>query len=170
MTIKDKQLETESLDVFWMQHAIELAKKAEAEGEVPVGAVIVKDDVVVGEGWNRPIIDNDPTAHAEMMALRAAAQTLNNYRLNDTTLYVTLEPCCMCAGAIIHARVSRVVYGAIDPKAGAVTSMFEILGTDKLNHKVEVKGELLADECGLLLTEFFRNKRKLKREIKCELD
>lgn len=155
--------EQESLDIFWMQHALELAKRAESEGEVPVGAVIIHNDEVIGEGWNRPITDNDPTAHAEIMALRAAAKKMNNYRLLDTTLYVTLEPCIMCTGAIIHSRVKRVVYGATDPKAGAAESAFTILGTDSLNHKVNVAAGILSGECGHILTEFFRNKRNEKK-------
>lgn len=161
--------EQESLDIFWMQHALELAHRAESEGEVPVGAVVVYDEQVIGEGWNRPIVDNDPTAHAEVMALRAAAKKINNYRLLDSTLYVTLEPCIMCAGAIIHSRVKRVVYGAFDPKAGASESVFTILGTDCLNHKVDVENGILADECGQILTEFFRKKRKeKKRDKQCD--
>jgi len=161
--------EQESLDIFWMQHALELAKRAESEGEVPVGAVVVYDDQVIGEGWNRPITDNDPTAHAEIMALRSAAKKINNYRLIDTTLYVTLEPCIMCTGAIIHSRVKRVVYGALDPKAGASESAFSILGTDCLNHKVEVNNGILSEDCGRILTAFFRNKREeKKRGKKCD--
>jgi tRNA(adenine34) deaminase len=155
--------EQNDLDIFWMQHALELAKRAESEGEVPVGAVVVYDEQVIGEGWNRPINDNDPTAHAEIMALRSAAKKIRNYRLLDTTLYVTLEPCIMCSGAIIHSRVKRVVYGALDPKAGAAESAFNILGTDCLNHLVNVAGGTLATECGHLLTDFFRNKRKEKK-------
>lgn len=151
------------LDIFWMQHALELAKRAESEGEVPVGAVVVYDEQVIGEGWNRPINDNDPTAHAEIMALRAAAKNINNYRLLETTLYVTLEPCIMCTGAIIHSRVKRVVYGALDPKAGAAESAFNILGTDCLNHLVNVEGGTMAKECGHVLTDFFRKKRKEKK-------
>lgn len=136
-----------------------LALRAAREGEVPVGAVLVKDGDVIGEGWNRPIGSCDPTAHAEIQALRAAAKNINNYRLLDTTLYVTLEPCAMCAGAIIHARVKRVVFGAYDPKGGAAGSVFEILGTDKLNHRLEFTAGILEDECANLLTEFFRIKR-----------
>ena len=114
-------------DLIYMQRAIELARHAEAEGEVPVGALIVYDDKIIAEGWNTPITGNDPTAHAEIKALRAAADTIKNYRLLDTTLYVTLEPCVMCAGAIIHARVKRVVFGATDPKTGAAGSVFDVL-------------------------------------------
>ena len=155
--------EQESLDIFWMQHALELANRAESEGEVPVGAIVVYDEQVIGEGWNRPIIDNDPTAHAEIMALRSAAKKTNNYRLVDTTLYVTLEPCIMCTGAIIHSRVKRVVYGATDPKAGASESAFNILGTDCLNHQVNIERGVLAQECAHVLTEFFRKKRQEKK-------
>lgn len=158
--------EQESLDIFWMQHALELAKRAESEGEVPVGAVVVYDEQVIGEGWNSPISDNDPTAHAEIMALRSAAKKINNYRLLDTTLYVTLEPCIMCTGAITHSRVKRVVYGATDPKAGAAESAFEILGRDSLNHQVDVARGVLATECGQILTDFFRQKRKEKKREK----
>ena len=156
----DEMLEQQSLDEFWMQRALELAQRAESEGEVPVGAVLVRDEQVIGEGWNQPISANDPTGHAEIIALRAAAANLNNYRLLNTTLYVTLEPCSMCAGALVHARVKRVVYGASDPKGGAAGSVFEILGTDKLNHNVEVKAGVLGDACGEVLTNFFQQRRK----------
>ena len=131
-----------------------------------MGAVIVHDEQVIGEGWNSPINDNDPTAHAEIIALRSAAKKINNYRLLDTTLYVTLEPCIMCTGAIIHSRVKRVVYGATDPKAGAVESAFEILGTDCLNHQIDIERGVLATECGQILTDFFRKKRKEKKRDK----
>lgn len=147
------------MDMAWMQRALALARQAETEGEVPVGALLVRDGVVIGEGWNRPIVAHDPSAHAEIQALRAAAARLENYRLPDTTLYVTLEPCVMCAGAIIHARVARVVYGATDPRAGAAGSVFEVLGTTRLNHRVEVSGGVLGDECGALLREFFARRR-----------
>lgn len=147
-------------DLHWMRHAIELARQGQESGEVPVGAVIVKDDQIVGEGWNQPIGQHDPSAHAEMVALRQAGKTLNNYRLLDTTLYVTLEPCVMCAGAIIHARVGRVVYGANDPKAGAAGSVVDIFANPRINHHVTVEGGLLAAECGDLLTQFFKAKRR----------
>ena len=146
-------------DLIYMQRAIELARHAEAEGEVPVGALIVYDDKIIAEGWNTPITGNDPTAHAEIKALRAAADTIKNYRLLDTTLYVTLEPCVMCAGAIIHARVKRVVFGATDPKTGAAGSVFDVLNTDRLNHHVDILQGVLAEECGALLSEFFKAKR-----------
>ena len=142
-----------------MQRALELAQQAEKYGEVPVGAVLVKNGEIIAEGWNQPISANDPTAHAEIMALRAGAQALDNYRLVDTTLYVTLEPCIMCMGAIIHARVQRLVYGASDPKAGAACSVYTIPADRKLNHHVDVEGGVLAEQCGGLLTEFFRQRR-----------
>ncbi|MCH8976987.1 MAG: tRNA adenosine(34) deaminase TadA [Proteobacteria bacterium] len=147
-------------DKDWMQLALSLAKKAEQQDEVPVGAILVMDDECIAEGWNKPISSNDPTAHAEIMALRAASEQLQNYRLPKTTLYVTLEPCMMCAGALIHARVARVVYGATDPKAGAAGSVFELLGTDKLNHNIEITRGVMKDECTLLLTSFFQRRRR----------
>ena len=142
-----------------MRHCIELAKKAELLGEVPVGAVIVKDDELVSEGWNQPIINHDPTAHAEIVAIRSAAQILQNYRIPNTTLYVSLEPCAMCAGAIIHARIERIVFGAYDPKGGAAGSVFEIVGTNKLNHTIEFSGGLLEQECSDMLKSFFKKRR-----------
>lgn len=146
-----------------MHHAIQLAARAQQEGEVPVGAVIVSNGRIIGEGWNCPIGTNDPTAHAEIRALREAAARLDNYRITDATLYVTLEPCVMCAGALIHARVARVVFGAMDPKAGAAGSVFEVLGTDRLNHRIDVVKGILADECGGLLSGFFRKRRKAQK-------
>ncbi len=147
-------------DEDWMQYALSLAKKAEQQDEVPIGAILVMDGECIAEGWNKPISTNDATAHAEIMALRAASKQLQNYRLPDTTLYVTLEPCVMCAGALIHARVARVVYGATDPKAGAAGSVFELLGTDKLNHKIKMTRGVMKDECASLLTSFFQRRRK----------
>ncbi len=150
-----------SADEMYMRHAMTLARRAEAEGEVPVGAVLVLDGDVVGEGWNRPISANDPTAHAEIMALRDAGQRLNNYRLPGTTLYVTLEPCPMCAGAIVHSRVSRVVYGATDPKGGAAGSVFRLLPSDqRFNHYVQAEGGVLAEACAEMLRAFFRARRR----------
>jgi tRNA(adenine34) deaminase len=149
----------ESLDIAFMRRALDLALRSEQEGEVPVGALVVLNNEVIGEGWNRPIGTHDPTAHAEIVALRAAAQQLGNYRLNDCTLYVTLEPCAMCAGAMIHARLARVVYGAADPKTGAAGSVFDLLGTDKLNHRVAIQGGVLAEECGEVLRKFFMDRR-----------
>jgi len=153
------KLEQQSLDKFWMQRALELAKRAEQQGEVPVGAVLVRDEQVLAEGWNQPITSSDPTSHAEIITLRSAALQIDNYRLLNTTLYVTLEPCSMCAGAIIHSRVSRVVYGADDPKGGAAGSVFEILGTNKLNHQVEITSGVLAKECSEILKIFFKQRR-----------
>lgn len=150
----------DDVDLKWMQHALSLANRAEQQGEVPVGAVVVLNDEVIGEGWNQPITSNDPTAHAEVIALRAAAQKLQNYRFpKEVTLYVTLEPCPMCAGAMIHSRVGRLVYGASDPKGGAAGSVFEIAGTDKLNHTIEVVGGVLEEECAEKLRGFFRARR-----------
>ncbi|NOX75416.1 MAG: tRNA adenosine(34) deaminase TadA [Gammaproteobacteria bacterium] len=142
-----------------MQRALELAARAEAEGEVPVGAVIVHNDKLISEGWNQPVMSHDPTAHAEVIALRAAGAAKKNYRLLDTTLYVTLEPCVMCAGAIIHARIGRVVYGAMDPKAGAAGSAFSLLGSEKFNHVVRVEGGVLAEKCSEMLRRFFKARR-----------
>ena len=146
-------------DLKWMRHALSLAQHAEQEGEVPVGAVIVQDGKLIAEGWNQPVMHHDPTAHAEIIALRAAGIALENYRLLDTTLYVTLEPCVMCAGAIIHARVGRVVYGTKDPRVGAAGSAFSLLGSTRFNHVVEVEGGVLENECGDLLRGFFKARR-----------
>ena len=148
------------IDLHWMRHALHLAERARDEGEVPVGAVLVKDGRMIGEGWNRPIAGHDPTAHAEIAALRAAAQSVNNYRLVDTTLYVTLEPCVMCAGAIIHARVSRLVFGAADPKSGAAGGVTDIFAAPYVNHRVAVEGGVKGGECGELLTVFFKERRR----------
>ncbi len=146
-------------DEAWMRHAIRLAQFAEQQGEVPVGAVLIKDEQCLAEGWNGPIYHNDPTAHAEIMAIRAAGKQLNNYRLIDTTLYVTLEPCVMCMGAIVHARISRLVFGANDPKRGAVCHALELTDADFLTHKVSWTGSILATECSNLLKEFFHSRR-----------
>jgi tRNA(adenine34) deaminase len=157
MAVDDDELR----DRAFMRQALLLAEKAESQGEVPVGAVVVLDDRIIGEGWNQPIGRQDPTAHAEIVALRDAASKLGNYRLPDTTLYVTLEPCPMCAGAIVHARVARVVYGADDPKGGAAGSLFDMLPTDdRFNHFVAVKGGVERERAGELLKAFFRRKRK----------
>jgi tRNA(adenine34) deaminase len=142
-----------------MSRALELAREAQAAGEVPVGAVIVKDGAIIAEGFNRPISGNDPTAHAEIVAMRAAAQILGSYRLLDTTLYVTLEPCAMCAGAMVHARIKQLVFGATDPRAGAAGSVFNIAQNTSLNHRIEVEGGVLGDECGALLRDFFLARR-----------
>ena len=150
------------IDMDWMAKALILAEKAAVADEVPVGALLVKDGVVVGEGFNSPISSCDPTAHAEVMALRDAASRLENYRLPETTLYATIEPCTMCMGAIIHARVSRLVYGAKEPRAGAVESQLELSKLAHYNHKLEVAGGVMSEQCGELISTFFRNKRSSK--------
>ena len=147
-------------DEAWMRHALRLAEQARDEGEVPVGAVLVKDGRLIAEGWNRPIAGHDPTAHAEIMALRAGAAAVGNYRVIGTTLYVTLEPCVMCAGALIHARVARLVYGAGDPKAGAAGGAVNIFDAPFVNHRVRFQGGVLAKECGAQLSEFFKARRR----------
>jgi tRNA(adenine34) deaminase len=146
-------------DEDFMRRALELGRRAAAEGEVPVGAVVVAEGNVVGEGWNRPIAARDPTAHAEIQALRAAATALANYRIAGSTLYVTLEPCAMCVGAMFHARVARVVFGAADPKTGACGSVVNLFAETRLNHHASVEGGVLAAECGGLLREFFAARR-----------
>lgn len=149
----------EQTDHYWMQHAIKLAKHAALNNEVPVGAVLILNNEIIGEGWNQPIKNNDPTAHAEIIALRHGAKYLNNYRLLNTTLYITLEPCAMCAGAIIHSRVKRVVFGASDPRAGGAGSVFSILQSDKLNHYVDCCQNVMSEECSEILRDFFKLKR-----------
>ncbi len=146
-------------DEKFMRRALELAKQGEAAGEVPVGCVIVKDGEIIGEGFNHPITAHDPTAHAEIGAMRAAAARLDNYRLVDTTLYVTLEPCTMCAGAMVHARVKRLVFAANEPRTGAVGSVYDIPRDERLNHRLEVTAGVLAEESSVLLREFFRSRR-----------
>lgn len=147
-------------DETWMRRALALAEHArDNENEVPVGAVLVLDDEAVGEGWNRNIGTHDPTAHAEIEALRSAGRKVANYRVPGSTLYVTLEPCAMCAMAIVHARVARVVYGATDPKTGAAGSVFDTLVSERHNHRVAVHGGILADEASAMLREFFRARR-----------
>jgi tRNA(adenine34) deaminase len=146
-------------DIYWMQQALDLARYAESCNEVPVGAVVVYEDRIIGCGWNQPIANLDPTAHAEIIALREAGKYLNNYRLIDTTMYVTLEPCLMCIGAMLHSRIKRLVFGACDLKFGAVKSIFNILDNNKLNHKIIYEGGVLAEECAALLTNFFAGRR-----------
>jgi tRNA(adenine34) deaminase len=148
-----------SEDEAWMRQAFAEAEVAASVGEVPVGAVVVSNGEIVGRGLNRPIQDSDPTAHAEIMALRAAATAVNNYRLPGTTVYVTLEPCAMCMGAMLHARVARVVFGAYDEKSGAAGSVLDLSNNRKLNHQLEVNGGILADQCGALLQNFFKSRR-----------
>ena len=149
-----------------MERALELARKAEAAGEVPVGAVIVKDNQLIAEGWNQPIISHDATAHAEIMAMREAGIKLNNYRLIDTTIYVTLEPCSMCVGAMIHARVSKVVYGAAEPRTGALGGAFNLLEANQHNHLFDVESGVMAEESSVLLQKFFKSRRKSRSGCK----
>lgn len=153
-------------DLHWMQVALELAAKAAALGEVPVGAVVVRDGEVIGAGYNRPISSSDPCAHAEIIALRDAAQREANYRLPGASLYVTIEPCTMCAGAAVHARVDRVIFGATEPKAGVVVSNTNLLAADYLNHRPSWLGGVLEKECGELVSSFFAKRRLQKREAK----
>lgn len=160
LTIDSSPSDFSADDETYMRRALQLAEHAcDAEGEVPVGAVLVQDGQIIGLGWNRNITLHDPTAHAEIMALRAAGEKKANYRLVGATLYVTLEPCAMCAMALVHARVGRVVYGAIDPKTGAAGSVFDTLISDRHNHRIEVQGGLLAEESATLLRDFFRARR-----------
>lgn len=156
----DTSKQRKEMDLYFMRLALQEAQKAREYGEVPVGAVIVaKTGMVLAQAGNRSIIDHDPAGHAEMVALRAAGRRLENYRLLDTTLYVTIEPCVMCAGAMVHARIGRLVFGAVDPKAGAIVSQYRISGDGKLNHQMDVEGGVLAHECAELLTSFFKEKR-----------
>ena len=146
-------------DNAWMQVALDLAHAAAKNGEVPVGAIVVKEGEIIGRGSNAPIGQHDPTAHAEIQAMRQAAQYVGNYRLVDCTLYVTLEPCAMCAGAMQHARIAKLVYGATDPKTGACGSVVNLMSEPKLNHHTEVAGGVMAEECGAVLSEFFKQRR-----------
>ena len=147
------------LDRQFMQQALDQAKLAANAGEVPVGAVLVRDGEVISTGFNQPITNSDPSAHAEMMALRAAASDESNYRLPGTTLYVTLEPCTMCAGAMLHARVDRVVFGATDPKTGAAGSVLNVFSEKQINHQTQVEGGIMSEECGQVLRDFFKERR-----------
>ena len=148
-----------STDEHWMQLALEQAQLAAANGEVPVGAVLVKDNQLVASGFNQPISACDPSAHAEIVVLRAAAKALSNYRLPNTTLYVTIEPCTMCVGALIHARIERLVFGAPEPRAGAVVSAAQLLEGVQFNHRIAVQGGVLAEPCAAVMQKFFREKR-----------
>ena len=151
-------------DQDYMKIALELAQQAASVGEVPVGAIVVKDSEIIGFGFNTPICRHDPSAHAEMLALRDAALRVGNYRLVGCTLYVTLEPCAMCAGAIQHARIARLVYGAVDPKTGACGSVVDLMSEEKLNHHCEVQRGVMAEECGGVLSHFFSERRKKKAD------
>lgn len=159
-------MDEEKNDIRWMNHALELAERAAELGEVPVGAVVVLDGTVIGVGWNQPISGHDPTAHAEIMALRDAAAKVENYRLVGATLYVTIEPCTMCAGAIIHARIARVVFGAAEPKAGAIISNGQVFDQPWMNHRLEYVGGVEADCCSRRISDFFSQRRKEKKAQK----
>ena len=156
-------------DQYWMRHALQLADKAQSQGEIPVGAVLVKDNKIIGEGWNQSITLHDPSAHAEMVAIRNAGKNLENYRLVNSSLYVTLEPCPMCAGLLIHSRIDRLVFGASDYKTGAAGSLLDLLGDPRMNHIVEVQGGVLAQECGDKLSAFFKLRREQKKSLKNKL-
>jgi tRNA(adenine34) deaminase len=155
----DDQRPTTASDELWMEEALRCAQRAFEAGEVPVGAVVVCDQRIIGRGWNRNIADSDPTAHAEILALREAGATVGNHRLGNCELFVTIEPCAMCAGALVHARIKRLIYGADDPKAGAVQSVMQVLNHPQLNHKMEVRSGILASRCAELLQTFFKNRR-----------
>ena len=155
---------TTETDTDYMQIALDLARQAALNGEVPVGAIIVKDGEIIGRGSNAPIGLHDPTAHAEVIAMRQAAQHLGNYRLVDCTLYVTLEPCAMCSGAMQHARIAKLVYGASDPKTGACGSVVNLMAEQKLNHHTEVVAGVMAEECGAVLSEFFKQRRLTNKQ------
>jgi tRNA(adenine34) deaminase len=148
-------------DEQWMRYAIGLAQRAQEQGEVPIGALIVKDNCCIAEGWNQPVSSHDPSAHAEMVVIRNAGKALKNYRLNGTTLFVTLEPCVMCMGAIVHARIERLVFGANDPQRGAVCHALNLVEASFLNHRVQWRGEVLQDICATMLLDFFRQRRKM---------
>lgn len=153
-------------DQYWMRHALQLADKAQSQGEIPVGAVLVKDNKVIGEGWNQSISLHDPSAHAEMVAIRNAGRNQQNYRLVNSCLYVTLEPCSMCAGLLIHSRIDRLVFGASDFKTGAAGSLLDLLGDPRMNHVVQVQSGVLAQECGDKLSAFFKLRREQKKRLK----
>lgn len=153
-------------DVYWMQQALALADKAQQQGEIPVGAVLVKDNQLIGEGWNQSITLCDPSAHAEMMAIRQAGKKVQNYRLVDSTLYVTLEPCPMCAGLLVHSRIGRLVFGATDYKSGAAGSVLNLLTDQRLNHQVDVCSGVMAQDCGDKLSAFFKQRRTNKKLLK----
>lgn len=159
MIVPPADLDDSERDERFMQRALELAALASAAGEVPVGALVVVDDEILGEGYNGPIGAHDPTAHAEIQALRQAARRIGNYRLPGATLYVTLEPCAMCAGAIMHARVGRVVFGAPDPKTGACGSVIDLFAEQRLNHHAQVRGGVLSEACAVVLRQFFAARR-----------
>lgn len=149
-----------------MQRALQLAEKAQQQGEIPVGAVLILDENVIGQGWNQPIMRHDPTAHAEIMALQQGGQAVQNYRLLNATLYVTLEPCVMCAGAMVHSRIKRLVYGASDVKTGAAGSLLDVLRHPGMNHQIEITSGVLASECAAMLSQFFQMRRAQQKMLK----
>ncbi|MDP5136915.1 tRNA adenosine(34) deaminase TadA [Rheinheimera baltica] len=153
-------------DEHWMQHAITLAARAEQQGEVPVGAVLVKNDHILGEGWNQMISLNDPSAHAEMQAIRAAAVNVGNYRLVDCSLYVTLEPCCMCAGVMVHSRIKRLIFGTHDAKTGAAGSVLNVVQHHQFNHQLDIVSGVLAAQCAEQLSSFFKRRRAEQKALK----
>ena len=155
----DSSRPTTVSDELWMEEALRAAQRALEIGEVPVGAVVVCADKIAGRGWNRNIVDHNPSAHAEIIALQQAGANLGSHRLGDCELFVTIEPCAMCAGALVHARLKRLIYGAVDPKAGAVHSVMEVVNHPKLNHRMEIRGGVLAGRCAELVQEFFRSRR-----------
>jgi tRNA(adenine34) deaminase len=162
----ESQQITQCDDQKWMAYALSLADKAESLGEIPVGAVIVKDNKIIAEGWNLSIVNHDACAHAEIMAIQRAGQSVQNYRLIDCTLYVTLEPCAMCAGALVHARIKRLVYGAGDYKTGAAGSVFNLVQSSQLNHQLEVTSGVLAEQCAAKISAFFKRRRLEKKQLK----
>lgn len=156
----------EQTDQYWMDYALLLADKAESLGEIPVGAVLIKNNKVIGTGWNLSISEHNACAHAEINAIGEAGKTLQNYRLIDSTLYVTLEPCPMCAGALVHSRIKRLVYGASDYKTGAAGSIFDLVRNDQLNHQLEVTSGVYAEKCANKISDFFKRRRKEKKALK----
>ncbi|GLX77043.1 tRNA-specific adenosine deaminase [Thalassotalea insulae] len=161
-----QQFSQQAIDQQFMRRALELAKQAEQINEIPVGAVVVADNHIIGEGFNQSILLNDPSAHAEMLAIRQAGEQLNNYRMTNCTLYVTLEPCPMCAGLLVHSRINRLVFAASDLKTGSAGSVFNLTNSDKLNHQIAVEHGVLATECSQLLSDFFKRRRAEKKALK----
>lgn len=165
MSESDLSVSSDAKDELYMRHAIALARKAEAIGEIPVGAIVVANDSIIGEGYNQSITLNDPSAHAEMLAIRQAGKTIQNYRMLDCTLYVTLEPCPMCAGLLVHSRIKRLVFAAEDLKTGSAGSVFNLAQHEKLNHQIDITSGVLAQECSTMLSAFFKRRRQ---EIKAK--
>ncbi|GAB2689706.1 tRNA adenosine(34) deaminase TadA [Aliiglaciecola sp. 3_MG-2023] len=166
MTTPNSPNKIQSQDEYWMEYALSLADNAWKIGEVPVGAVLVKDNELVSQGWNQSISLNDPSAHAEMIAIREGGKLLNNYRMLDCTLYVTLEPCPMCAGLLVHSRIKRLVFGAKDYKTGFAGSLMNLLNDERLNHQIEVQGDVLGEQCASKISDFFKMRREQKKALK----